>query len=159
FDCAGTPLPIMFCPTRRPPTLFPYSQAGGWSGQMRAMMDYAGNGGNWGTWSISTSSNSLDGPLVFSLSQSKRAVRVTDIQDGTPNPLLIGEKYAIGPDAITQSDCSDDQGWTDGWDNDTICFGNGPNGQPGPTSPPIQDGSVGACGLGFGSAHTTGMYA
>src|SRR5205085_1890525 len=52
--------------------------------------------------------------------------------------------------------CNDDQGWVDGWDNDTICFANGFNGQGGPIEPPkrIMKGQD-SCGFNFGSIHET----
>ena len=55
----------------------------------------------------------------------------------------------------SQPDCNDDQGWTDGWDNDTICFAQ--SSTPGTTWPPVPNGSVGTCGLLFGGPHTGGI--
>jgi hypothetical protein len=59
--------------------------------------------------------------------------------------MMIAEKYLLTPLA---QECDDDQGWVDGWDNDTICFSS--------ASLPIQDGTDpnGGCGQIFGSAHT-----
>jgi hypothetical protein len=81
-------------------------------------------------------------------------VRVVDIKAGTSNVLLVGEKYLNRATCQTESDCDDDQGWTDGWDNDTICFADGGGTTP---SPPIPDGSIGTCGFNFGSPHPTSM--
>ena len=48
-------------------------------------------------------------------------VSVATIPDGSSNTLLISEKQLntayYFPDVYA---CNDDQGWTDGWDNDNI---------------------------------------
>jgi len=151
IEIASTPIHTYICPSLRGPTIFPYSQAG-WSPTVgrRAMMDYVGNGGTYGTTSP-TGANSFDGPLVPS---GHTPIRLTSITDGTENTLLIGEKYLNRYTAATKSDCNDDQGWTDGWDNDTICFAQGSNTKP-PAFPPVEDGAVGGCNITFGSAHNT----
>ena len=81
---------------------------------------------------------------------SGRTVSFKDITKGSSNTLLAGEKYVDYTIADTQSDCNDDQGWTDGWDNDTICFAYDAAGN---ISPPRRDGTVGTCGLSFGTIH------
>jgi prepilin-type N-terminal cleavage/methylation domain-containing protein len=157
---AGTTLPIFFCPSRRQPVAFPYSY-NSWSGQARAKGDYVGNGGTWGNDDGSSPGGSaFDGPIVPSLSASKKTIRVTDIKDGTANTLLVGEKYVDRSNAISQGDCNDDQGWTDGWDNDMICYANGHSGSAGVANalPPVPDGWVGTCGQLFGSTHNQGIF-
>jgi prepilin-type N-terminal cleavage/methylation domain-containing protein len=148
IQVASTPLKIYNCPTLRGPTVFPYSQAG-WSPTVgrRAMMDYVGNGG--------TRNGTYDGPLVPSVSASRFSVRIASITNGTSNTLLVGEKYLDRAIALTRSDCNDDQGWTDGWDNDTICFAQGST--PGTTVTPQPDGTAGTCGTWFGGPHSTGI--
>ncbi len=50
--------------------------------------------------------------------------RMAMISDGTSNTLLLGEKY-VRTDLYTGGSYSDDRGWTDGWDPDTMrstCF-------------------------------------
>ena len=76
------------------------------------MGDYVGNGG--------TYNGTNDGPLTY----RGRAVGTRSLTNGSSNILLVGEKYLV-LNARTNSDCNDDQGWTDGWDNDTICFAHG----------------------------------
>jgi len=141
---ASTPVSTYICPSVRGPTIFRYSQAG-WSPTVgkRAMGDYVGNGG--------TVSGTNDGPLV----PVGRSVKFSDIIKGTSSTMLVSEKYINKMTAATQSDCNDDQGWTDGWDNDTICFAQG--GAAGTTYPPQPNGSVGTCGLVFGGPHTGGI--
>jgi hypothetical protein len=81
-------------------------------------------------------------------------VRIVDVTKGTSLTMLIGEKYLDRATCTSSPDCNDDQGWTDGWDNDTICFADGAGTTP---SPPVPDGSIGTCGLNFGSPHLTQM--
>jgi prepilin-type N-terminal cleavage/methylation domain-containing protein len=152
---AGATPALFFCPSRRQPVAYPNFSWG--APQGNGKMDYAGNGGTSGTWGGFTSgSNSLDGMLVPSANGSATGqtgsgmspVDLGKVPDGTSNTMMIAEKYLVHPMA---GDCDDDQGWTDGWDNDTICFSS--------TSLPIQDGTNpnGGCGLIFGSAHTAAM--
>ncbi|MFO0867465.1 MAG: DUF1559 domain-containing protein [Pirellulales bacterium] len=137
------------CPTVRAPTVYAYTQSAP-TGK-RFMMDYVGNGGTYGGWwGFDKSVNSMDGPLAPSGWQMNFA----SILDGTSNTLLAGEKYINK--VKTGPDCNDDQGYVDGWDNDTICFARG--GSSGnPVYPPQPNGKVGGCGLIFGSSHATLM--
>jgi prepilin-type N-terminal cleavage/methylation domain-containing protein len=162
---AGTPVSTYMCPTLGGPRLYRYTQAG-WTGT-RAMMDYVANGGSYGIYNnpFDSRNDSLDGPIVPSVTGqggiigSGRTVRISNITKGTSNTLLAGEKYVNKLTQDTGPDCNDDQGWTDGWDNDTICFAMSQappiGGNPLQyVSPPQPDGNVGTCGLIFGSIHT-----
>jgi prepilin-type N-terminal cleavage/methylation domain-containing protein len=144
IQVASTPLKIYNCPSLRGPTVFRYSQAG-WSPSVgyRAMNDYVGNGG--------TSDGVYDGPFV-PVGKTRTLVQITN---GLSNTLMIGEKYLDKKIAMTNSDCNDDQGWTDGWDNDTISFADGST--PGTIITPQPDGSTGTCGFWYGSMHFTGI--
>jgi prepilin-type N-terminal cleavage/methylation domain-containing protein len=143
IEVASTPVKIYNCPTLRTGVVFPYSQAG-WSPSVgrRAVGDYVANAG--------TVNGLNDGPLV----PTGFSVRITDIINGTANVMMIGEKYLDREIAQFSSDCNDDQGWTDGWDNDTICFADGGGNT---AMVPIPDGSIGTCGLNFGSPHPVSM--
>jgi prepilin-type N-terminal cleavage/methylation domain-containing protein len=145
IQVASTPVKTYNCPSKRGPTVFQYNQAN-WSGLgaagRRAMGDYNGNGG--GVWG-----GVQDGPLRT----SRSAVGFKHISKGTANTLLVGEKYLSYIEKASTPNCNDDQGWTDGWDNDTIaCAEVG-----GVIYAPQQDGRVGSCGLFFGSPHVGGM--
>jgi prepilin-type N-terminal cleavage/methylation domain-containing protein len=142
YQVAAGNVPIYNCPSVRGYTAFPYSQTATWTGQLRAMGDYCANGG--------TDSGTNDGPVV-PVGQRRKFM---DILKGTSNTLLIGEKYLDKAIAMKQSDCNDDQGWTDGWDNDTMAFANGSTGA---SEPPIPNGSVGTCGMNFGGPHVAGI--
>jgi prepilin-type N-terminal cleavage/methylation domain-containing protein len=158
IQVASTPVKTYICPSLRGPTVFPYSQAG-WSPTVgrRAMMDYVGNGGTWGNYGTTPGNGSFDGPFVPSMNQSGLTVTFKNIRDGSSNTLLIGEKYLNRQTSWFQSDCNDDQGWTDGWDNDTICFAQGSASTGVDTSqPPRPDpntANTGNCGYYFGSPH------
>ena len=144
---AGTSLSLMLCPSLRGPTRFNYT--GSIPNGMRAQMDYVGNGGTWGNFD--PNNNSFDGPLK----PSGKRVNLNDIKDGTSNTILVGEKYVNIKQATVGPDCNSDQGWTDGWDNDTICWARGTGGPNGAILVPIPNGSGGGCYGYFGTSHTT----
>ncbi len=132
-----------------------YSYAGGSYGAsptMRAQSDYVGNGGTYGTWSpAGPPTNSCDGPI------RPRGLNATfaKLPDGLSTTLFAAEKYL---DALPSGPrCNDDQGWTDGWDNDTICFSHGQGNAASPPLSPYRHGTaantLGSCGLYFGSIH------
>ncbi|MBI1832588.1 MAG: DUF1559 domain-containing protein [Planctomycetes bacterium] len=151
---ASTPVATYFCPgVRSVQTVTGY---GGYC-NIRAMNDYAGNGGSNGrSGSFNSGNNSLDGPLVPSTSGSGLARRITDISDGVSNTILVGEKY-VGVNAqLGGFDCNNDQGYTDGWDNDMIVFAQGDRnwGLTLPSAPPRRyDRTTSTCGGWFGSSH------
>ena len=106
---------LFYCPTRR---------ARRQVVQNIAVTDYAGNGGSYGHWdSLTTPTNSLDGPLVPT---GQPRVTFAKITDGTSNTLLVGEKwiYFQWYNDRTSGDgsCIDNEGWCNGWDNDGIAF-------------------------------------
>jgi prepilin-type N-terminal cleavage/methylation domain-containing protein len=146
----ATPVPLLYCPTRgREPVI-----AG------IAVSDYAGNGGSYG-WAGSGPINAQDGALVPSYEGTK-SVNLNSITDGASNTLLVGELWLYvhwyndrtsGPGA-----CIDNEGWCNGWDNDTICFSGIRVVAPFGTVLPQPDSQTGPeCGFNFGSAHTTGF--
>jgi prepilin-type N-terminal cleavage/methylation domain-containing protein len=114
--------------------------------------DYAGNGGSYGIWtSFTPPVCSLDGPLV----PTGRPVSFADVTDGTANTLLVGEKWMyVAWYNETVGQCIDNEGWTNGWDNDTICY-SGTTSGPSVPQPDRQQGPW--CGYVFGSAHTAGI--
>ncbi len=100
----GTPNPTFFCPTRRAPQSIAYSEPGYLGGitARHALCDYAGS--------------NLEGTGVL---RQREVIRIRDILDGASNTLLVGEKrLATGLLGLYQQD--DNEGYTAGWDHDTI---------------------------------------
>jgi len=153
FTVAATLITTYICPSFRGSIVRDYAVPL----SQRAMTDYTGNGGTYGLFSeVGQGSNSNDGPLIPSKYYSDQVRRIMDITDGTSNTLLIGEKYVNGNKAWTESECNDDKGYVDGWDNNTICFANGYRGPDGPPEPPVQidrKTNLNECGFNFGSIH------
>jgi prepilin-type N-terminal cleavage/methylation domain-containing protein len=163
---AETPVATYICPSFRGPTLRPYFGNGDTTTTLRAMSDYTANGGTWGQFAdITFGNNSYDGAIVPAKTVSHLVRRLPDITDGTASTLLLGEKYVDADFAYTAGlagGCNDDQGWVDGWDNDTICFTNGFHGQGGPVELPKQINikqNQDNCGFNFGSIHESMMAA
>jgi prepilin-type processing-associated H-X9-DG protein len=172
FEVAGSALDLYICPSLRGPTRFPYSAGnGGWSGQLRAVSDYVGNGGTWGwdgTEDQTLGPGSFDGPFVPNgwgyesggATDPVPFVTPAMITNGSSNVLLAAEKYLDKAICTSHNDCNDDQGWTDGWDNDAVCWAYGGNGSSnGPIVTPQPDGAIGTCGGCFGSVHPGYMQA
>jgi prepilin-type N-terminal cleavage/methylation domain-containing protein len=163
------PVPYYFCPSVGLIRIYSYSQNGDGTTTTRAMNDYIGNGGTWGAGDTTTGSAPFDGPIVPGQSISHRKVRLSDIKDGTAETVLVGEKYLYNEAWHNESYCSDDQGWTDGFDNDTIGFAQGHNNGASTSNlrPPTQfdagtpdsaapdAASQGTCGFLFGSIHAS----
>jgi prepilin-type N-terminal cleavage/methylation domain-containing protein len=141
---------IYFCPSRRAPmTIFDarYGESG--------MIDYAGNAGidplttppNSGSYG-----NGRDGVVVRrpngSPTRSDR-VGLIDIPDGVSNTLMVAEKR-MDVGKIGQNQPDDDQGYTDGWDWDTIRWGQ---------SAPARDQAGVWTPDRFGSSHRVGINA
>jgi prepilin-type N-terminal cleavage/methylation domain-containing protein len=144
---ASTNLKIHNCPTVRKATKFPYTQSAP-TGD-RAMMDYVGNGGTFGGWwSFNDIDNSCDGPLAPSGLQRN----FKHLTDGSAFVILVGEKWINWPRSVPE--CNDDQGYVDGWDNDTICWAKGGY-DTNPIYPPKKNTRIpgGTCGQIFGSSH------
>ena len=129
----STLVPIYFCPSRRGPTIVP--QFGG-----RAAIDYASATGAGGDTFGS-------GPYYGVIVRNPFRTTTADVTDGLSNTFVVGEKR-LNPALYVLGDLCDDEGFTDGWDNDIVCMTTYPFGR--------DSGPVGA-GSQFGSAHPNGM--
>lgn len=128
-----TPVPLYFCPSRRAPTTTTFFG--------RAVIDYAGAGTPGSEyWS--------SGPYYGTIVKNPGRVDVYGISDGTSNTLVIGEKR-LNPTLYATGCGSDNEGYTDGWDNDIVCV----------TSYPFGRDAVVDVDYSFGSAHPSGMNA
>jgi prepilin-type N-terminal cleavage/methylation domain-containing protein len=163
FEIAETPVFMYICPSFRGPIIRPYSQSGDTTTTQRAQNDYIANMG--------TSLGSYDGALVPSkhgYSGVQGLVRkIGDITDGTSSTFMVGEKFvdpAKAWNASDTSDCADDQGWVDGWDNDAVGCAEGGGVSPVTNQDGIavelpkqidpKKGDQDNCGQNFGSIHT-----
>ena len=125
-----------------------------------AVTDYAGNGGSYSIWSSYTNpTNSLDGVLVPSSALARsllpRSLTARRRRSWWPRSGFTMNGTTIVPrEAVA---CIDNEGWCEGWDNDTICTsGSGPK-DVHLAAKRLQAGW--ACGYIFGAAHATGMNA
>ncbi|MEX2138800.1 MAG: DUF1559 domain-containing protein [Pirellulales bacterium] len=170
----STPVPLYFCPSRRPPTIVTEwgcqnNVGGGKYGC--ALNDYAGatpaHKDPLGAWLINDISGQFWGggtsgqpPVrrkfygVIVRTNSSYPTRFKDITDGMSKTMMVGEKsverlkYATGT-------WHDDVGWTDGWDTDIMRF-SGLEAIP----DQIEDGRPFlTVGFRFGSAHSAAMNA
>ena len=157
----GSPVSTYYCPTR---------------GRQKvvasvAVNDYNGCGGSYG-WDYLTGTNvSLDGALTPSVTGP--VVSFANITDGSSNTLLVAEKWLYqdwyNDRTSGGGSCIDNEGWCNGWDNDTIAYSGGglqsgstyvpitpvPDTQN-PPQPPLT-ASQASCGFLFGSAHAAGF--
>jgi len=131
-----TPVNLYFCPTRRQATV---------KGGIRAVNDYVGNGGHRGTDGISGWGDGKYGGAIIRAGFGPE-ITFASFQDGTSHSILVGEK-AVNPSHYQSFACSDNEGWTSGWDWDIIRWG---------SRRPIKDREAGNCEDRFGSAHPTG---
>lgn len=132
-----TPVAAYFCPSRRQPTV---------TGGTRAMNDYAGNAG---LGNPNTGNGWSDGEFggVIIRSGMDVSLNFSSIADGTSNTIMGGEK-ALHPTHYSNFSCSDNEGYTSGWDWDTIRWG---------TRLPCRDKDASGCEVRFGSAHPQGV--
>ena len=131
----GTPVKTFFCMARRGPETVTYSDRNyGIKGPVEhALCDYA-------------ASNSENTGVVRQ--RSHPAVRIAMITDGTSQTLMVADKR-LGRQRLGQAQPDDNEGYTAGWDWDTIRSSHYQPQQDGPTNT-IAD---------FGSAHIGGFNA
>ncbi len=102
----GTPIPTMFCPSRRSPQTVQmqdiYEPPLTGTLIRHALCDYA------------ASNRDGTGPV-----QRFKPLRFADIRDGASNTLLVGEKR-LNKTFLGQPQDDDNEGYTAGWNEDTI---------------------------------------
>lgn len=131
----GTPNSNYFCPSRRGPQVLAYSDAGYMGGMMvtHAQGDYA--------------ASNLEGTGVVRRYEPNR---MADITDGTSHTLFVAEKR-LNRKYLGQWQEDDNEGYTAGWDEDTMRRAD---------LPPARD--YGGSGDGeerFGASHSSAFHA
>jgi prepilin-type N-terminal cleavage/methylation domain-containing protein len=128
----STPNPVFFCPSRGGPRVF---VSGAWYGPP----------GTYGHAQTDYCASNFDNSGV--VRRHPTLTRVTDVNDGLSNTFLIGEgRKNIRLLGDFQAD--DNQGYTAGWDHDTMRF---------TSRPPLPDTTVGDGRGHFGSSHSAGV--
>jgi prepilin-type N-terminal cleavage/methylation domain-containing protein len=169
-----TPIPLYFCPTRGGVSTMPFTHPGCFPGIERptviAPTHYAGNAGTGpggaldagnAAWTDTNWRTQQGYPhLVQGVNDATRVtgviailgrVRPAHVSDGASQTFLAGERY-MNPDFyLGPRYCGNDQGWTVGFDYDTVAHtGN----HSGSAYPPTRDTpGLGGCHTNFGSAH------
>lgn len=166
-------IPLYFCPTRGGGTM-PFTHPGCFIGIERPAVisatHYAGSAGTGpggaldngnGGWSESTWRTQQgyphrvagvnEGTYVTGVIAILGRVRPAHVTDGASQTFLAGERY-MNPDFyLGPRYCGNDQGWTVGFDYDTVAH-TGSN--SGSTYPPVADTpGLGGCHTTFGSSH------
>lgn len=165
---------LMFCPTRTPPGTMPFRHGGCFPGIERpaviAPTHYAGSAGTGPGNHLNTGSLSWvesqwrqspgypiripgvnDGNHITGVIGIRGLVRADDVPDGHSQTFLAGERY-MNADMYFGQYCANDQGWTAGFDYDTIRH-TGRHG--GAAISPLRDrAGAGGCDLMFGGPHT-----
>lgn len=137
-----TLIPVYFCPSRRSPDVV---------GGARAMNDYAGNGGLLGGYGLAGWGEGKEGGVIVRGNGSGSGVPVVNegaIVDGLSNTIMFGEKALNPAWYVNVYTCSDNEGWTSGWDWDIIRWG---------TYVPCKDPEATDCETRFGSNHPGGV--
>jgi prepilin-type N-terminal cleavage/methylation domain-containing protein/prepilin-type processing-associated H-X9-DG protein len=165
---AQTPMAVLYCPTRREPTLYPntYTMCNVNLASLTARTDYAANGGTVGpTWW--SPPNPSDGNPSFSdvagfawpsfsastgLFFPTSTVRMCDITDGASNTYLLGEKYLCADHYLDGQEGTDNNVVYEGYDWDDVRWSIW-DGATKTYRPPLQDTPGYSDYLDFGSAH------
>lgn len=142
INAMGTTVKAYFCPSRRPPQAF---SNGSWYGPggtyNHAQTDYAGS--------------NLDntGAIIYCDPNNGPTIGLNAITDGTSNTLLGGDKR-LNRFYLGQLQGDDNEGYTSGWDHDTMRYTNA-------SYPPAADPSAAGLdgGQRFGSSHPGGFCA
>jgi len=167
---------LIFCPTRSPPNTMRFTHGGCFPGIERpaviAPTHYAGNAGTGpgmvlargsAGWSETQWKTTHGYPVrVPGLNDNKRitgvigilgVVREDDVPDGHATTFLAGERY-MNADMYFGTYCANDQGWSVGFDYDTVRW----TGLYESAIPPLRDRhGAGGCDRMFGGPHAAAV--
>lgn len=151
IQAIGTPIKMLFCPTRRPPEVL---STGDWYGFLPD--GTAGNSGrtiahakNDYAASSHDSGSGDDANGVGAITQTNPR-RLSDITDGTSSTLLFGEKR-MNVLFLKQFQANDNEGYTCGWNHDIMRYTDRI------LMPDFRDASGDPGDDRFGSSHPAGM--
>jgi prepilin-type N-terminal cleavage/methylation domain-containing protein len=137
INAMGAPIKTYFCPARGAPRVI---SGGAWYGPggtyAHAMTDYAG------------SDLENNGAIVYCDPNNGPTLPLNKIVDGTSNTMLGGEKR-LDPAQLNNFQSNDNEGYTAGWDWDTMCYS---------TVQPARD-TPGSLTGAFGAPHPAGFMA
>ena len=106
--------------------------------------------------------NTFDGAIVPSTNWSKTKRFMAGIPDGASNTVMVSEKYMSQRAQAGLIDCNQDQGYINGWDNDTIVWYYGDqfsNAAPLPSRVPAYfNNTASLCEGKFGSIHPAAIH-
>lgn len=141
INALSTPIPIYFCPTRRPPTVLP--PTGNWM--------ESPSGGEFGHACIDYAVSNWEETGVFRPWETKFRMTLSQLEgaDGAANTLMIAEKR--WPYTVSDYYWDDNEGYAQGWDDDWV---RRTDHRPLPDLPGGDDGDV-----HFGSRHDAGFQA
>jgi type II secretory pathway pseudopilin PulG len=108
-----TPIPIMYCPTRRPVALY----------NSMARADYAGSAGTGyytgSTWTLEQCFRALNGLIIRT---GVGSVRPGHVRDGLSNTLMLGEKQ-LNPRDFGRPNDQNEPYTIAGWDSEVVATG------------------------------------
>ncbi|WP_425616961.1 DUF1559 domain-containing protein [Anatilimnocola sp. NA78] len=120
-DVAKATIKLLFCPTRRPPTVIQGSQSGITAGP-RGQIDYACSAGTDGNFASPL--GGLNGAVVRTLATPPEPpIRLAMITDGLSNTIIVGERQCNIARRNDPTMADENNGWIDGYDWDTVRWG------------------------------------
>jgi prepilin-type N-terminal cleavage/methylation domain-containing protein/prepilin-type processing-associated H-X9-DG protein len=128
INAIGAKIKFYFCPSRRSPQAF--------SGA-----NWYGPGGTYDHAQIDYAASNLDNNGIIPYGYVGK--KMTDVGDGTSNTLLVGEKR-LNVALLGGFQGDDNEGYSSGWDHDTIRY---------TSQPPLPDPRTGDGQQRFGASH------
>lgn len=117
-EVAKTPVKLLFCPSRRPPTVINGSQNGIPNGP-RGQIDYACSGGTDGNFPSPL--GGTNGAVIRG--GTSDPIRIAKITDGLSNTIIVGERRCNMARRNDPTMADENNGWIDGYDWDTVRWG------------------------------------
>ncbi|MBN2577374.1 MAG: DUF1559 domain-containing protein [Pirellulales bacterium] len=137
---AETPVNVFCCPTRRPPSSYPWRAASNPVNinpcTTMGKSDYAANAGNFPNGCCIYGPDSYNAAATYNWGSQpgydskkyhgivflRNRIKEKDITDGMSNTYFCGEKYLDPNQYQTGFTCGDDNGWDEGFDYDNYRF-------------------------------------